>query len=93
MQFAAGHGLQEAFRGALALGALAGTLGLATAAMGLPTTTSSATRKPKNWFQVAQVGSFPMMSMKFGWPMPTKKPSAMGRTFFLVSLLRAFLTE
>jgi hypothetical protein len=37
-----------------AFGALAGTLGLATAAIGLPTTTSSATRKPKNWFQVAQ---------------------------------------
>ena len=37
-----------------ALGALAGTLGLATAAMGLPTTTSSATRKLKNWFQAAQ---------------------------------------
>ncbi len=37
-----------------ALAALAGTFGLATAAIGVPTTTSSATKKPKNWFQVAQ---------------------------------------
>jgi hypothetical protein len=40
-----------------ALGALAGILGLATAAIGLPTSTSSATRKPKNWFQVAHARS------------------------------------
>jgi hypothetical protein len=36
------------------LGARGGTLGLATASMGLPRRTSSTTRKAKNWIHVDQ---------------------------------------
>jgi hypothetical protein len=56
MPGAGGNGFEEALGRALALHGLGRpgrVFGLATAAIGLPTTTSSATRKPNNWFQVA----------------------------------------
>ncbi len=47
-----------------ALGARFGTFGLATAAIGFPTTTSSATKKAKNWSQAVQARAM----LEAAWP-------------------------